>query len=95
MRASMPPTSTSPSCGCVNARHGRTDAARVLVAVPDGDLEHVVARQLRVVVDEALLAFEPDLLEEVPQLDDVGDGAALVIGVVGEIAVQRRVGLVE
>src|SRR6476646_9784575 len=71
------------------------DAAAVLVAVPDGDLEHFVARQLRVVIDESLLALEADLFEEIPQLDDVGDRAALVIGIVGKIAVERRIGLVE
>ena len=34
-------------------------------------------------------------MEQVPQLDDVGEGAALVVGVVGEVAVQLLVGLVE
>jgi hypothetical protein len=47
------------------------------------------------VVDEGLLALDAELLEQVPQLDHVGQRAALVVGVVAEVAVQGLVGLVE
>ena len=46
-------------------------------------------------VDERLLALDPELLEQIPELDHVGERAALVIGVIGEVAVQRLLGLVE
>ena len=74
---------------------GANHAALVLVAVPGRDPLHVFAREMRVIVDEALLALEAHLLEQIPELDGIGHGAALVIRIVGEIAVQRRVGLVE
>ncbi len=48
-----------------------------------------------VVLDEGLLALDAEPLEQVPQLDDVRERAALVVGVVGEVAVERLVGLVE
>jgi hypothetical protein len=70
-------------------------AAGVPVAIPRADLHHVVARQVRVGVDETLLAFEPCLLEEIPQLDDIADRAALIVGVVAQLAMQWGIRRIE
>ncbi len=71
------------------------DAPLVHFLVPLRERDEILAVEARVDVDERLLLLDADLREEIPELDHVGEAAALVIGVVGEIALQRRLGLVE
>jgi hypothetical protein len=78
----------------LEAAPGHQDPAVVLVAVPPGQLDQLVAAELLVVVDELLGARHAEPREQVPQLHHVGEGAALVVGVVGQVAVQGLVGLV-
>src|SRR5258706_7626161 len=63
--------------------------------VPLRERDEILAVEARVDVDERLLLLDADLREEIPELDHVGEAAALVIGVIGEISLQRRLGLVE
>ena len=73
----------------------REAAAVVLVLVPPRELDEVRARDALVVLGELRRALHAEALEQVPQLDHVRERAALVVRVVGEVAVQRLVGLVE
>ena len=66
-----------------------------VLAVKFGQRAHVLARELRVVVHEGLLAFDAELLEQIPQLHHISQRTALVVGVVGQVAVQGFVGFVE
>src|SRR5437879_12129781 len=50
---------------------------------------------MAVVVDERLLALDPEAREKVPQLAGVGDRAAHVVGEVDEVAVDRLFRLVD
>ena len=72
------------------------EALRDLVAfsAPFSEVDHLVSTELRVRQNEAFLARHSDPREEIPQLDHVRDGPALVVGVVREVAVERLVGLV-
>ena len=73
----------------------RERATSVLVLVPPRELDDVRARDALVVLDELGRTLHPESLEQVPQLDHVGEGATLVVGEVGEVTTQRLVGLVE
>ena len=94
-RASKPPTSTSPSCGCVDLAPALEHSAVVLLAIEPGQREEVLALELRVVVDEGLLARDAELREQVPELDHVGERAALVVRPLGDVAAQGLFRLVE
>src|ERR1044071_9597853 len=74
---------------------GQERPAVVLVAVPQGELDEVVARDPVVVLDELGRPGHAEALEQVPELDDVADRAALVVSVVGEVAAQQLVRVVE
>jgi hypothetical protein len=67
----------------------------VLVAVPPGELRERFDAELCVVIDEALRPRQIQPLEQIPELDHVRDGAALVVGVVAQVAVERSVGLIQ
>ncbi len=70
-------------------------ATGVVATVELGQRMHVLARELRVVIDERFLALDAKLFEQVPQLDHIGERAALVIRVLGEVTVQGLLGFVQ
>src|SRR6266850_5904078 len=70
-------------------------APLVALAVQLGELEQVLAREVAVEVDEALLPLDSQAREQIPQLARVGDGAARVIDEVGDVAVDRLLRLVD
>src|SRR5258707_12595746 len=71
------------------------DASLVAVAVEPRERQHVLAREMAVVIDERLLALDAQAGEEVPQLAGVRDYAARVIDEIGDVAVDRLVGPVD
>ena len=76
-------------------KRGSTHPALVARGIPCGERVQILPREVLVVVDELLRLGHADLGKNVPQLDDVGHRAALVVRVVGEVAVQRLIGFVE
>src|SRR5258706_15746431 len=71
------------------------DTTLVHVAIPLGERVEILPLEMPVNVDERLHLLHADLREDVPQLDHIREAGALVIGVIGGVALDGGLGLVE
>jgi hypothetical protein len=77
------------------ASPGAKDARGVVLVIPARQALQIGATEAIVVLDEALGPWHSQAREQIPELDHVADGAALLVRIFAQVAVQRLVGLVQ
>src|ERR1051325_3228324 len=71
------------------------DAAAILLAVELRQRQQVLARKPAEVIHKRLLALDAEAREQIPELAGISDRAARVVDEVGDVAVDRFLGLVD